>query len=82
MNKEYTKQLSTYLRNRAILTKELHILEAWFQSTDHYPHKITCGEWNETEPRWIQYKADCLIKAARIKELRIEIEGLIKPILE
>jgi len=44
-------------------------IELWFKATDYYANKLIRGEWNETTPKWVAYKQEAAIKAARLNEL-------------
>mgnify|MGYP000884187545 CR=1 FL=1 len=49
---------------------ELKDIENWFASTDYMVNKIVVGEWEVTDPRWLEYKATRIIKRNRQDELR------------
>lgn len=49
---------------------ELKDIENWFKSTDYMVNKIVTGEWEITDPRWLEYKATRAIKRNRQDELR------------
>lgn len=56
----------------ALLT-EAESIRDWFVRTDYYPHKIVTGEWDQADPRWLDYLHERQIKRAR----QDEIAGLL-----
>lgn len=49
--------------------QELSEIDSWFASTDYIPNKVIVGEWETTDPRFIEYKQQRLIKRNRRDEL-------------
>jgi hypothetical protein len=54
---------------KEILVAELESIQNWFRQTDWIPNKILTGEWQDTNPRWIEYKKERSIKRARQDEI-------------
>jgi hypothetical protein len=54
---------------KEILVAELESIQNWFRQTDWIPNKILTGEWQDTDPRWIEYKKERSIKRARQDEI-------------
>jgi len=52
-----------------LLEVELESIQNWFRQTDWIPNKILTGEWQDTNPRWIEYKKERSIKRARQDEI-------------
>ena len=48
-----------------LLQQELMEIDMWFASTDYIPNKVIVGEWEPTDPRFIEYKQERLIKRNR-----------------
>ena len=44
---------------------ELRDIEQWYLNTDYIPNKILTGEWELDDPRWVNYKAERLVKRNR-----------------
>lgn len=55
---------------RALLIKEQAIIKQWLTQNDWKVNKITVGEWETTDPRWIEYKEQRAIKRARLDEIK------------
>lgn len=56
-------------REEYTLVVELKEIKEWFLSTDWIPNKIITGEWEETDPRWIDYLSERADKRERQDEL-------------
>lgn len=54
---------------KEIYIEELQEIEVWFASTDYIPNKIVTNEWDKTDPRWVAYITERLVKRARRDEL-------------
>lgn len=52
---------------------ELGEIKEWFSSTDYIPNKVMVGEWEDTDPRWTEYKKERAIKRARQDEILKEM---------
>lgn len=48
-----------------LLQQELMEIDMWFASTDYIPNKVIVDEWEPTDPRFIEYKQERLIKRNR-----------------
>lgn len=51
--------------------EELNNIKIWLQENDWMPNKITTGEWQDTDPRWLAYKQERAVKRARQDELTL-----------
>ena len=49
--------------------QELISIKQWFTENDWKPNKIVTGEWEQNDPRWLEYKEERAIKRARQDEL-------------
>jgi hypothetical protein len=52
------------------LKVELKEIEKWFEETDYFVNKIIRGEWEETNPKWVEYKSLAKEKSKRLEELK------------
>jgi uncharacterized protein involved in type VI secretion and phage assembly len=59
---------------RALLIKEQAIIKQWLTQNDWKVNKITLGEWEDTDPRWVEYKEQRAIKRERLDEIK-EVVG-------
>lgn len=55
---------------RALLIKEQAIIKQWLTQNDWKVNKITLGEWEKTDPRWVEYKEQRAVKRARLDEIK------------
>lgn len=55
------------------LKKEKSIIIKWYKSRDYYFNKVTAGEWEVTDPRYIEYLGERPAKAKRLDEIEAEI---------
>ena len=53
-----------------LLKEESLELYNWFHINDWKVNKITLGEWEVTDPRFIEYKEQRAIKRARLDEIK------------
>jgi len=44
---------------------ELQQIRKWFLENDYKVNKVITGEWEATDPRWLDYKKERAIKRAR-----------------
>jgi hypothetical protein len=51
------------------LQLELQEIRRWLKNNDWIPNKIITGEWEETDPRWIDYLSERADKRERQDEL-------------
>ena len=49
---------------------ELKEIQEWFKETDYFVNKIIRGEWQENNPKWIEYKSLAKEKSKRLEELK------------
>lgn len=49
--------------------EELEEIQNWFRENDWIPNKIVTGEWESTDPRWIEYLSERADKRERQDEL-------------
>jgi hypothetical protein len=52
------------------LKTEAKQIEDWFKETDYFVNKIIRGEWEETNPKWVEYKSLAKEKSKRLEELK------------
>ena len=60
---------------RAKMIHERGVIKAWFKDNDWKVNKVTVGEWETTDPRWIEYKEQRAIKRARLDEIMATLGG-------
>jgi uncharacterized protein involved in type VI secretion and phage assembly len=60
---------------RALLIKEQAIIKQWLTQNDWKVNKITLGEWEDTDPRWVEYKEQRAVKRARLDEIKATLGG-------
>lgn len=53
---------------------ELNGIRQWYLDTDYIPNKILTGEWELDDQRWVNYKAERLVKRNR----KDYLENLLK----
>lgn len=70
-----TKEIEQNSNELGILLEEKNSILKWFSDTDYIPNKIVTGEWEKTDPRWIEYLSTRLEKRARQDELTVLIES-------
>ena len=63
------KQLSS-------LKRELYQIKQWFEANDWKVNKIVIGEWEKSDPRWLDYISERVVKRARQDELHSLIKEL------
>lgn len=51
------------------LEHELRTIQRWFNENDWIPNKVVVGEWEPTDQRFIDYKAERLAKRMRQDEI-------------
>lgn len=56
--------------SKVLYEQEFQEIQEWFTTTDYIPNKIITGEWEQTDPRWINYKLERITKRARQDELK------------
>jgi hypothetical protein len=56
------------------LKAELLFIQQWFIDNDWIPNKIITGEWETTDPRWIEYLSERQIKRTRQDEIKNFLE--------
>lgn len=54
---------------RRTLIHELKEIQEWFLSTDYIPNKVVVGEWEVTDERFVNYRAERQAKRARQDEI-------------
>ena len=55
---------------RALLIKEQAVIQAWLKNNDWKFNKVFIGEWEETDPRWVEYKEQRAVKRARLDSIK------------
>jgi hypothetical protein len=62
-----TKKPETLIQKeiKVELQNELLQIKKWFLDNDYKVNKVIIGEWQDTDPRWIEYKKERDIKRAR-----------------
>ena len=55
--------------NKANLSEEYFIIRQWLTQNDWKINKVFLGEWEATDPRWIEYKKQRAAKRARLDEI-------------
>ena len=55
---------------------ELRQIKKWFEANDWKVNKIVIGEWEKSDPRWLDYISERAIKRTRQDELHSLIEEL------
>lgn len=61
-------------KRREQLITELHEIASWFAQNDWIPNKVVVGEWEPTDQRFIDYKAERLTKRVRQDEITSLLE--------
>jgi len=56
--------------NKAKLKEEYFDIRAWFTQNDWKVNKVFIGEWEATDPRWVEYKEQRAAKRARLDEIK------------
>jgi hypothetical protein len=66
-----TKKPETLIQKeiKVELENELLQIKKWFLDNDYKVNKVIIGEWQDTDPRWIEYKKERSIKRARQDEI-------------
>ena len=49
------REVTEEQHNRLELLHELKEIREWFESTDYIPNKVLVGEWEKTDPRFVEY---------------------------
>jgi hypothetical protein len=62
-NELASKELKVDLEN------ELLQIKKWFLANDYKVNKVITGEWEDTDPRWLDYKKERAVKRARQDEI-------------
>ena len=65
---------TTYFINEETFTRrsllhELKEIQEWFLSTDYIPNKVVVGEWEVTDERFVNYRAERQAKRTRQDEI-------------
>ena len=60
---------------RAKAIHEQARIKNWLKDNDWKVNKVTVGEWETTDPRWIEYKEQRAIKRARLDEIKATLGG-------
>ena len=63
-------QQSQDLIDTQLLKQEMFAIQHWLFQNDWKVNKITLGEWEVTDPRFIEYKEQRAIKRARLDEIK------------
>lgn len=63
-------QQSQDLIDTQLLKEEMFAIQGWLFENDWKVNKITLGEWEATDPRFIEYKEQRAIKRARLDEIK------------
>ena len=71
---EYQADKKVRDETRLSLQNELHEIASWFAQNDWIPNKVVVGEWELSDQRFIDYKAERLAKRMR----QDEITGLLE----
>ena len=58
------------LINKANLQEEYFGIRAWLNQNDWKINKVFLGEWENTDPRWVEYKEQRAIKRARLDKIK------------
>jgi len=58
------------------LENEKSIILQWFLENDWKVNKLTVGEWEKEDSRWIEYMAQLLSKIARLDQIEFEMSML------
>lgn len=66
---EYQADKKVMDETRLSLQNELHEIVSWFAQNDWIPNKVVVGEWEPSDQRFINYKAERLIKRTRQDEI-------------
>jgi hypothetical protein len=56
--------------NKANLSEEYFEIRQWLTQNDWKVNKVFLGEWAETDPRWVEYKEQRVIKRARLDAIK------------
>ena len=56
--------------NKANLQEEYFDIMGWLSQNDWKVNKVFLGEWAETDPRWVEYKEQRVIKRARLDAIK------------
>lgn len=56
---------------RARMIHESGVIKSWFKDNDWKVNKIILGEWEDTDPRWVEYKEQRAAKRARLDEIKV-----------
>lgn len=66
-NNKFVK--TTIFKEQVKLRIELDEIRNWLAQNDWIPNKIIVGEWETTDPRWLDYLKERAIKRARQDEI-------------
>ena len=55
---------------RAKAIHEQARIKAWLKQNDWKVNKVFIGEWEATDPRWVEYKEQRAAKRARLDEIK------------
>ena len=58
---------------RSKLNQEIADINQWYRDHDYYINKVLLGEWEEIDQRYIDYKAERLLKQKRYDEIKVEL---------
>lgn len=57
------------MNNQYIFMREKMAILDWLKANDWKPNKITTGEWETTDERWIQYLEERKTRRERLDEI-------------
>lgn len=57
--------------NKRNLSEEYYEITSWLKENDWKFNKVFIGEWEDTDPRWVEYKEQRAIKRARLDEIKV-----------
>ncbi len=60
--------------NKLALQQELQSIHQWFEDTDYIVLKVFRGNWLETDERYVEYKAEYIVKKNRMDEITAILE--------
>ena len=56
--------------NERTLSEEYYEITSWLKENDWKFNKVFIGEWEDTDPRWVEYKEQRAAKRARLDEIK------------
>lgn len=56
--------------NKANLQEEYFQIKGWLRENDWKFNKVFIGEWADTDPRWVEYKEQRVIKRERLDKIK------------